>query len=67
MPEKLKICPNCKNALSREDWDYIDSVEDWYVRIEEWSCECPHCKKIIWVKLPYELNENNIEFEIEGD
>lgn len=67
MPEKMEKCPNCKNELSRDDWEYYDSEDDWYTRREEWSCECPHCKKIIWATLPYYLEENNIDFKVEGD
>lgn len=69
MPEIMKTCPNCKNELNHKNWEYYDSDVDWGTRREVWSCECPHCKKIVWATLPYYLNESGIEFEIdeEGD
>ena len=64
MPEKMKICPNCKNELGNDDWEYYDrNDETWFSSVETWSCECPHCKKELWVKLQYELLEESIDIK----
>ena len=68
MPEKMKICPNCNNKLSRKDWEFYEIIDEtWFSVVEKWSCECPHCKKILWLTLPYDLNENGIDIDVEGD
>lgn len=65
MPEKMKICPNCNNELNRNNWEHCECYDNWYIREEEWFCKCPHCTKKIWVTLPYRLEENNINFEVD--
>lgn len=64
MPEKMKICPNCNNELDDDDWVYYDKDEEsWFSVVEKWFCKCPHCKKELWAKLPYELSEESIDIE----
>lgn len=64
MPEKMKICPNCNNELGSDDWEYYDRSNDsWYSIVEGRFCECPHCKKELWVKLQYELLEESVNIQ----
>ena len=64
MPEKVKICPNCNNELDDYDWEYYDKDEgDWFSIVEEYFCNCPHCKKKLRVKLQYELLEESIDIK----
>ena len=64
MPEKMKICPNCNNELGANDWEYYDQSDNsWYSIVDKFCCECPHCKKELWVKLQYELLEGSVNIQ----
>lgn len=64
MPEKMKICPNCENELSDYDWKFYKIVDEtWFSVVEEFFCDCPHCKKILRVMLQYELLEESVDIK----
>ena len=64
MPEKMKICPNCNNKLSRKDWEFYEIIDEtWYSVVEEWSCDCPHCKKELRITLQYDLCEESVDIK----
>lgn len=64
MPEKMKICPNCNNELGSDDWGFYETVDEtWFSVVEEFVCDCPHCKKKLRVKLQYELLEESVDIK----
>ena len=64
MPEKMKICPNCNNKLSHEDWEFYETIDEtWFSVVEKWSCDCPHCKEELLVTLPYKLLEESVDIK----
>lgn len=64
MPEKMKICPNCNNELGSDDWGFYETVDEtWFSVVDEFVCDCPHCKKKLRVRLQYELLEESIDIK----
>lgn len=64
MPEKMKICPNCNNELGSDDWEFYETVDEtWFSVVDEFVCDCPHCKKKLRVRLQYELLEESIDIK----
>ena len=64
MPEKMKICPNCNNELHSYNWEYYDrNDETWFSIVEEYHCDCPHCKKELRATLQYELLEESVDIK----
>lgn len=64
MPEKMKICPNCNNELGSDDWEFYETVDEtWFSVVDEFVCDCPHCKKKLRVRLQYELFEESIDIK----
>ena len=64
MPEKMKICPNCNNELGSDDWGFYETVDEtWFSVVDEFVCDCPHCKKKLRVKLQYELLEESVDIK----
>lgn len=64
MPEKMKICPNCNNELGSDDWEFYERVDEtWFSVVDEFVCDCPHCKKKLRVKLQYELLEESVDIK----
>ena len=64
MPEKMKICPNCNNELHSYDWGFYETVDEtWFSVVEEYYCDCPHCKKELRVMLQYELLEESVDIK----
>ena len=64
MPEKMKICPNCNNELHSDDWVFYEKFDEtWFSVVDEFVCDCPHCKKKLRVMLQYELLEVSVEIK----
>lgn len=64
MPEKMKICPNCNNELGADDWGFYETLDStWFSLVEEYYCDCPHCKKELRVTLQYELLEESVDIK----
>ena len=64
MPEKMKFCPNCNNELGSDDWEFYERVDEtWFSVVDEFVCDCPHCKKKLRVTLQYELLEESVDIK----
>lgn len=64
MPEKMKICPNCNNELDADDWGFYETVDTtWLSVVDEYYCDCPHCKKELRVRLQCELLEESVDIK----